>query len=460
MASVGYEKSGGIKRYYVQLSPSENPKRPKIRLGNITKREAQSVRVHVEALVQARITGESMPIPTADWLANTIDSIRDRLILLGLIEPEKRSREKVKDWIDNYISDRNDVKEQTKRKWRDVANKLSAFFHDQYIDEVTVRDGHSFRSYLNGTVGLSENTTRKHISIARQFFKVAVDAELIDNNPFAGQAVTVRPNKSREFYITPEKASRVLMACPDAEWRLIFGLARFGGLRCPSEVLELKWEDVDFKRDQFKVRSSKTEHHSDGGVREIPIFPELRPLFRDAYQETGECEYCITRYRSATQNLRTTFAKIIKRAGLEPWPKLFQNLRSTRETELFKLTNGNVKAVCSWLGNSPEVALKHYAQVTDSDMKSALKMAVLDMDSLTLNCERSESGAGSGAQTVHNPVQKVTAGSGNPYTKDAQEEGLEPVAAETCDSMLKGANKNNGPSGTRTPDSRIMSPLL
>jgi hypothetical protein len=26
--------------------------------------------------------------------------------------------------------------------------------------------------------------------------------------------------------------------------------------------------------------------------------------------------------------------RIIKRAGLKPWPKLFQNLRSTRETEL------------------------------------------------------------------------------------------------------------------------------
>ena len=69
---------------------------------------------------------------------------------------------------------------------------------------------------------------------------------------------------------------------------------------------------------------------------------------------------------------------MIKRAGIEPWPKLFQNCRSTRETELFKMTNGNVKAVCSWIGNSPQVAMTHYAQVTEADMEQAAKMTVLN----------------------------------------------------------------------------------
>jgi len=41
-------------------------------------------------------------------------------------------------------------------------------------------------------------------------------------------------------------------------------------------------------------------------------------------------------YRSPNQNLRTTFEKIVTRAGLVLWPKPFQNLRSTRETELME----------------------------------------------------------------------------------------------------------------------------
>ena len=53
-------------------------------------------------------------------------------------------------------------------------------------------------------------------------------------------------------------------------------------------------------------------------------------------------------------------------------------LAGVLKTELFKLTGGNVKAVCSWIGNSPEVAMQHYAQVTEADMEQAAKLTVLN----------------------------------------------------------------------------------
>ncbi len=60
----------------------------------------------------------------------------------------------------------------------------------------------------------------------------------------------------------------------------------------------------------------------------------------------------ITRYRESSVNLRTQMLKISKRAGLKPWPKLFQNLRSTRETELAEIFPLHV--VCAWIGNTQE----------------------------------------------------------------------------------------------------------
>ena len=109
------------------------------------------------------------------------------------------------------------------------------------------------------------------------------------------------------------------------------------------------------------------------------MFPELKPLFQSAFDEapTGVV-YCIDRYKGKWSNLGVHMARIVKRTKLEPWPKLFQNCRSTRETELFKMTGGNVKAVCSWIGNSPAVAMQHYAQVTEADLQEAAKMTVLD----------------------------------------------------------------------------------
>jgi len=83
--------------------------------------------------------------------------------------------------------------------------------------------------------------------------------------------------------------------------------------------------------------------------------------------------------RDANANLCTNFMKIIKRAGLEPWPKIFQNLRSTRETELAE--EYPLHVACAWIGNSKVVAIEHYLQVTlqvtDSHFEAAAKMRTI-----------------------------------------------------------------------------------
>ena len=72
----------------------------------------------------------------------------------------------------------------------------------------------------------------------------------------------------------------------------------------------------------------------------------------------------------ANANLRTQFHKIIERAGRTPWPRLFQNLRSSRETELAE--QFPLQVVTGWLGNSPKVALRHYLQITDDHFAKAI----------------------------------------------------------------------------------------
>ena len=68
-------------------------------------------------------------------------------------------------------------------------------------------------------------------------------------------------------------------------------------------------------------------------------------------------------------NLRTQFLRILDKAGIEPWPKLFQNLRSSRQTELTETWPAHV--VCAWIGNSEVVARDHYLQITDEHFATA-----------------------------------------------------------------------------------------
>ena len=61
--------------------------------------------------------------------------------------------------------------------------------------------------------------------------------------------------------------------------------------------------------------------------------------------------------------------RILAKAGLKPWPKLWQNLRSTRRTELAR--DWPEYVVCSWMGNSRVIAREHYLQVTDEHFEQA-----------------------------------------------------------------------------------------
>ena len=108
------------------------------------------------------------------------------------------------------------------------------------------------------------------------------------------------------------------------------------------------------------------------------MFPELAGVLNEAYEaafdqledpSTVVSGPVVTRYRDASQNLRTTLEKIVKRAGLIPWPKPFQNLRATRETELMETYPSHV--VVAWIGHSETVARKHYLQVTDANFEEA-----------------------------------------------------------------------------------------
>jgi hypothetical protein len=63
--------------------------------------------------------------------------------------------------------------------------------------------------------------------------------------------------------------------------------------------------------------------------------------------------------------------RILNKAGITVWAKLFQNLRASRESELIKVHG--IEVACAWIGNTPAVAMKHYLQITDEDYEQALE---------------------------------------------------------------------------------------
>ncbi len=371
MASINQSKNG-LKAIQFYNADGE---RKTIRIGKTTMRDAEKIKTKIEELNVAKINGTPLEVETASWLSTRPAKFYEKLVKAGLaetrIEIEETPAVLLEAFIDNYIHKRGDVKPETVKVYQRCKKHLVEFFGaDRVLTQMTPGDATDWRRWLEIKQKLSKNTIGRTCGIAKQFFHDAAEREFITRNPFAKLPTQVKGNEERQYFISREDAQAVLDACPDAQWRLLFALSRFGGLRCPSEHLALRWSDVDWKRSRITIRSSKTEHHDDQGVRVIPIFPELRSYLEDVRDLANpDEEFVITRYRQRNANLRTQLERIIKKAGLKPWPKLFQNLRSTRETELAE--QFPIHVVCKWIGNSEIIARKHYLQVTDADYAKA-----------------------------------------------------------------------------------------
>jgi len=280
--------------------------------------------------------------------------------------------------LDEFLNDHLrtlEIKPNTLINYGQARRQLVAYFgKDKPLAEITPADADCWRQYLKGK-NLSESTINRRAGVARQMFRRAVKWKLLDENPFADVKMGSQINRARMFFITPQMAEQVIAACSDPQWKLLFALSRYGGLRCPSEHLLLKWCDIDWNRHSICVHSPKTEHHAGGDQRYIPLFPELRfhlqAVFADG-KDSGS--YVITRYRQPNVNLRTQLYRHIKKAGLKPWPRLFHNLRSSRQTELCETFP--IHVVCLWMGNSRAVAQEHYLQTTDLHFLRAAGIAV------------------------------------------------------------------------------------
>lgn len=159
---------------------------------------------------------------------------------------------------------------------------LNAFFDEKkQLRAITAGDADEFRLYLLER-GLAENIARRYCGIAKQFFGAALKKKLIDENPFADVVAAVTGNSAKFHFLSRQDSDKILIACPDLQWKLVFILARYGGLRCPSEVLQLKWTDINWKTQRIKIHAPKTEHHEGKESRIVPLFPELRTLLMNA----------------------------------------------------------------------------------------------------------------------------------------------------------------------------------
>ena len=426
MASISKDASGNRTIQFV----GADGKRRSIRLGKVAAKFAEGFKLKVEHLAASNAAKLPLDADTAKWVGEIGDDFAAKLAAVGLI-PERPKSATLAGLLALYADEKEAAnKPGTRTNHRTITRDLTRFFDpNKDAKAFTEADAKAFLAHLRQR-GLASCTVARRIRRVKSIFAYGVKKKLVPADPFAGLAVPAILPEDRKAYLTIADTEKLIAEAPPV-WRTIIALCRFAGLRCPSEVFRLTWADVNFATSRMTVPNTKTASQTGKPYRPCPIFGQLRPHLEEAHElaEPGTV-YVVSgplgdRIRdkmdgpngSNDANTGTQFLRIIKRAGLTPWPKLFHTLRASCETDL--LDTLPMSAVTEWLGHSAAIALKHYTRIPDHVYERATR-----------------SGAESGAVVVQNAVRTGADDTGLETTKPTQPleiEGLRRLLSATVE---------------------------
>jgi len=218
MASISQQKNG---RRIIQFVGRDG-KRRSIRLGKISQRNAEGIKIKIEALNSCLISGQPIDGDTSKWVSSLDDVMSKKLSNVGLIA--ERNSSTLMQFIDGYIDSKTDIGDSSKLVLGHTRRNLVEYFGaDKPLRDITEGDADLWRLYLINQP-LAECTVRRKCGFAKQFFRAAMRLGLIANNPFIDLKSSIQADHSKFFFVTRDNAEKILNACPDAEWRLIFAL--------------------------------------------------------------------------------------------------------------------------------------------------------------------------------------------------------------------------------------------
>jgi integrase len=340
--------------------------RRKLWLGNVTRSAAKEIAAHLDRLKIATETATAPPADSVRW-ANAVSlRIRQQLGKWGLIQlGTSVDLPRIVHAYATHYSQSLGGAASTRKRWTNVVAKLNTLLPPgTSLAAVSRGDADRIARFLREQYAPSH--AGKLIGDIKQVFESAVRSQLIASNPFADLDTKGGHKRDREAYVLAADCLH-LVKLADPTLAALIVLARFAGLRVPSEPLALEWSQVDWENNRFTIMSPKT------GSRSVPMFHGIRPALDKLWAEALEgAKWVFPRARTSAATVwRDNLTLLIARSGLVQWPKLWQNLRASCRTDLEQRFPA---FVCNaWLGHSSRTAAKHYSRIHDGHYQAAVE---------------------------------------------------------------------------------------
>jgi len=176
----------------------------------------------------------------------------------------------------------------TQRAYRQSLTVFRRFFleveADRYLYELQPEDVQRYMAWrLHGGTGRqpSLRTAEKERTVLHGVFTFAVRLRLMGDNPALG---VERPKPdTRQPVILTDGQYEALLRCCEGQPMLALYVLTLGetGGRCESEILRLRWEDLDLEGGFLQIVSGRDGHRTKGGrSRWVPLTSRLAQALR------------------------------------------------------------------------------------------------------------------------------------------------------------------------------------
>ncbi len=241
-----------------------------------------------------------------------------------------------------------------------VENHLRPFFGGKLVSAISPQEVERF--LMERSKKVSAATVRKEGGVLKRFLSYARKKKWIDTNPAADVSLPKAP-AGRLRYLHPGEFQALLEHCPPAI-RPIVKIAAYTGMR-RSEILSLRWLDVDFISRQINLRQSKN-----GEGRTVYLNDLAVEVFRSVRLDTKtKPEHLVFVLDGAPEELSMAFVRACRKGGIADFR--FHDLRHTHASWL-RQNGTQLDVIAKQLGHKDLRMTTRYAHLGATQVRDAV----------------------------------------------------------------------------------------
>ena len=234
------------------------------------------------------------------------------------------------------------------------------------LKDITVRKVEAFRS-KRLEAGIKPSTVNRNLAVLRRALNVAVDWDLLRENP-ARRLKPYRENNQRLRFLTQGEVARLLAECRCSRNELLEPLAALAlntGAR-KEELLGLRWADVSFEARTIAFPTTKNSER-----RDIPLNKAAFAVLSRLHRSTGNDTHAFSRNGKRVEDVRGAWESAVRRAGIEDF--VFHDTRHCYASAAVQ-AGMDLYRLQRILGHKTQLMVQRYAHLRPRDLREAVEL--------------------------------------------------------------------------------------